>query len=96
MGLHGLLGDSFTFFNVDYVHTSQRTYVRAFTASYGESFDILYVDHVRTSQGTHVRAFTACYGEIFTALYVDDDLPHREHTYEPSRPVTGRALIFYM
>jgi hypothetical protein len=41
MGLHGLLGDSFTFFYVDDIRTSQEIYLWACTAYYGDSFTFL-------------------------------------------------------
>jgi hypothetical protein len=72
MGLHGLLGDSFTLLYVDDVRTSQEAHLWASTASYGDSFTLLYVDDVRTSQEAHLWASTASYGHSFTLLYVDD------------------------
>jgi hypothetical protein len=39
MGLHGLLGDTFTFLYVDDVRTSQETHLLASMVCYGDSFN---------------------------------------------------------
>jgi hypothetical protein len=53
IGLHGLLGDTYTFLYADDVRTSQKTPV-GFHDLLGDTFTFLYADDVRTSQKTHV------------------------------------------
>jgi hypothetical protein len=59
MGLHDLLGDSFTLSFVDDARTSQKTQLCASTTRYGDSFTLSYLDDVHTSKKTYVRATAA-------------------------------------
>jgi hypothetical protein len=53
-------GDTFTFFYVDDVCTSQEAHIRGSMACYGDNFFLLYVDDIRTTQETHMWASTVC------------------------------------
>jgi hypothetical protein len=79
MGLHDLLGDSYTVLYVDDVRTLQETHIWASTACYGNNFTSSYVDDVCTSQETQLWASTAL----------------RKHSYEPPRLVTRMAVWTY-
>jgi hypothetical protein len=54
MGLHGMLGDSFSFLYLDDVHISYEIHLRASAACNRRRFKFLYVDDVRTSWETHL------------------------------------------
>jgi hypothetical protein len=57
---------------------------------------ILEADDFLTLQETHLQLSTACYGESLNFYMQMMFTPHRKHTYESPRPVTGVALLFYM
>jgi hypothetical protein len=64
------------------------------TACYRDSFTFLYVDDVRTSQETHLWASRPDTGVALSFYMYMLFVPHRKHSFEPPRPVTGIALLF--
>jgi hypothetical protein len=83
---------SFTFLYADDLRTSQEAHLRASTAFYKDNFTFLYVDDNRTSQESHLWASTASCRDDFSFYTQMMFVPHRKHTYGPTRLVSGIAL----
>jgi hypothetical protein len=63
-------GDSFTFYILDYVRTSQETHYGPPRPVTGIALFVYILDYVRTSQETHVCDSAPCYEDSFTFLYI--------------------------